>query len=165
MDRAKLVSIAGELFKEHGLDARGWRLEFRRFGHLLGRCCSRRRIIAISDFYADENTEANVLDTLLHEIAHALVGPSHGHGPIWKAMAKELGCLPNSKTGIVIRPGRYQATCPTCGSVFHKYRKPRHSLGYYCPSCGKEEGRLAFSVQEVDSAVKLARSRSQKEVG
>lgn len=151
MDRARLIAIAGELFKQHGLDACGWRLEFRNYGHRLGSCCSRRRIIALDAFYADQNTEFNVFDTLLHECAHALVGPYHGHGPIWKAMARKLGCIPKAcgKMGILIRPGKYQATCPTCARQFHKYRRPKYVTAYYCPSCGPENGRLVFAVQVV----------------
>lgn len=151
MDRARLVFIAGELFKQHGLDVRGWLLEFRNYGHRLGSCCSSKKIIALNDFYADHNTESNVLNTLHHEVAHALVGPSHGHGPIWKAMARKLGCIPKAcgKMGVIIRPGKYQATCPSCGRPFHKYRRPKYVLGYYCPACGKEKGQLVFTVQAV----------------
>ena len=31
-------------------------------------------------------------DTILHEIAHALVGPGNGHNLKWKKKAKEIGC-------------------------------------------------------------------------
>ena len=146
MERSKLIAVAADLFKLHGLDVRGWRLEFRRFGHQLGRCCSGRRIIAINDFYADNDHEPHVLDTLLHEIAHALVGPVAGHGPTWQAMARKLGCNPKarSKTGVRIRPGNWQASCPTCAHTFHKYRRPKFVVGYYCPRCGKENGKLVF---------------------
>src|SRR5262245_2425444 len=149
MDRSKLVIIAAELFRLHRLDVDGWRLEFRNYGHRLGSCCSRRRIIALNGFYADRNAESHVIDTLLHEIAHALVGPSHGHGTVWKAMVCKLGCIPKacSKTGILIRPGKWQAACPTCARHFHKYRRPRYTHGYYCPSCGKDKGCLVFTVQ------------------
>jgi predicted SprT family Zn-dependent metalloprotease len=151
MDRAKLVTIAAELFNLHGLDGRGCRLQFRNYGHRLGSCCSRRRVIALNAFYADNNDELHVLDTLLHETAHALVGPYHGHGPVWQAMARKLGCIPKAcwKTGVLIRPGKWQAWCPTCARQFFRYRKPRYTLGYYCPTCGKEDGRLVFTAQAV----------------
>ena len=146
MDRSRLIAVATELFHLNGLDVRGWRLEFRRFGHRLGSCCSRKRVVAIDAFYADNNDEVHVLDTLRHEVAHALVGPSQGHGQTWKAMARKLGCIPKacSKTGILVRPGKWQARCPTCARQFHKYRRPKYVVGYYCPSCGKERGKLAF---------------------
>jgi hypothetical protein len=78
MDRAKLIAVGADLFQQHGLDLWGWKLEFRNYGHRLGTCCSRRRVIALNAFYADRNAEAVVLDTLLHEIAHALVGAKGG---------------------------------------------------------------------------------------
>ena len=105
MDRSKLIAVAGELFEQHGLTARGWRLTFRNYAHRLGSCCSRKRIIALNSFYVENNGETPVLDTLLHEIAHALVGPALGHSPVWKAMARKLGCIPRacSKTGLTLR--------------------------------------------------------------
>ena len=150
MDRGRLIAVAAELLHRHGLDVRGWRLEFRRYGHRLGSCCSRKRVIALNDYYAENNGEGPVLDTLLHEIAHALVGPALGNGPVWKAMARKLGCIPKacSKTGLTLRLGNYQATCPTCAHQFHKYRRPK-PVRYYCPSCGKERGRLVFAPQTV----------------
>jgi len=149
MDRDKLVAIAGELFKQHGLDVQGWRLEFRNYGQRFGWCCSRRLVIALDTFYAKNNDEKLVLDTLTHEVAHALVGPIHGHGPIWKAMAMRLGCIPSAcgNPEVVLRPGKWQASCPTCSRRFHKFRRPKYVTGYYCPSCGEGNGKLVFSVQ------------------
>jgi len=148
MDRAKLVSIAGELFTQHGLTARGWRLEFRTYGQRLGYCCSRKQIIALDAFYAENNDDAIVLDTLLHEIAHALVGPWHGHGQVWKAMARRLGCVPKAcgNDDVILRPGKYQAICPGCGRQFNMYRKPLFAGGYHCPACGEDQGKLVFQV-------------------
>ena len=32
-----------------------------------------------------------ILDTIRHEIAHALVGPGHGHSIVWQHAAKQVG--------------------------------------------------------------------------
>jgi predicted SprT family Zn-dependent metalloprotease len=156
MDRSRLIAVAAELFHLHGLTARGWRLTFRNYAHRLGSCCSRKRIISLNDFYAERNGETPVLDTLLHEIAHALVGPSLGHGAVWKAMARKLGCIPKAcgKTGLTLRPGSYQATCPTCAHLFNKYRRPK-PVRYYCPACGKERGQLVFARQIVNEVRRI----------
>jgi predicted amidophosphoribosyltransferase len=45
-------------------------------------------------------------------------------------------------------PGKYKAVCPTCETVFYKYRKPKYVQGYYCPKCGKELGKLVFHTGE-----------------
>lgn len=31
------------------------------------------------------------MDTVAHEVAHALVGPAHGHDAVWRRKAVELG--------------------------------------------------------------------------
>ena len=69
MDRSRLIAVAAELFEQHGLTVRGWRLTFRNYAHRLGSCCSRKRIIALNDYYSENNDEKPVLDTLLHEIS------------------------------------------------------------------------------------------------
>ena len=152
MDRDKLVAIAGQLFEQHGLTSRGWRLEFRNYADRLGCCCSKHSTIALNAYYVEHNEEAMVIDTLLHEIAHALVGSCLAHGPEWKAMAMRLGCFPRacSQTDVVMRPGKWQASCPTCARLFHKHRRPKYVTGYYCPSCGDKNGKLAFTVQISD---------------
>jgi predicted SprT family Zn-dependent metalloprotease len=149
MDQGKLIAVAAELFRLHGLDVRGWRLEFRNFANRLGCCSSQHKIIAINAYYAENNEEGVVLDTLVHEVAHALVGPVRGHDLVWKAMALKLGCIPSAcgKIGIKVQPGKWQASCPSCDYQFHKYRTPKFIRGYYCPKCGKEKGRLAFTAQ------------------
>ena len=149
MDRTRLVGIAGELFQNHGLDVRGWRLEFKPLGHRIGWCCSRRLVIVINDYYADHNDQMLVMDTLLHEAAHAIVGPVHQHNGIWKEMALRLGCAPTacSKIDVVLRPGKWRASCPSCALQFEKYRRPKYIAGYYCPKCGKDKGKLVFIAQ------------------
>lgn len=153
MDRDALLQTAVKLFVRHGLA--GWSIAFRNFGHRLGCCLYRRKTIVLNAFYVAHNDESQVIDTLLHEIAHALT-PGHRHGPVWKAMAQRLGATPRacSKLGVVLRPGKYRAVCPNCGRTYDKYRKPRykcHSTAvtpYYCPkrSCGKKNGRLVFRI-------------------
>ena len=36
--------------------------------------------------------DEEVKNTLLHEIAHALVGPGHRHNRVWRQKAREIGC-------------------------------------------------------------------------
>ena len=37
-------------------------------------------------------TWSEIRDTLLHEIAHAIVGPGHGHDALWQTAARRIGC-------------------------------------------------------------------------
>ena len=48
------------------------------------------------DVHGEKSGGAEIRDTVLHEIAHALVGPEARHGPEWKAIAKRLGATPRA---------------------------------------------------------------------
>ncbi len=147
MNSTKLMEEAAVLLKKHNL--LDWSVELRpHTGFRLGGCHYRLRLIALNTFYVANNSEEMVVDTLLHEVAHALT-PGHQHDVVWKAMAIQLGCRPdrNAMTGLVLQPGRYKAVCPTCQAIFYKYRKPRymHIYGaYYCLKCGEADGALQF---------------------
>jgi hypothetical protein len=81
MDLKILGETAAALFAEHRLA--GWTFGLAASKRRVGACKYRRKRIEIADFYARHNPDATVLDTLLHEIAHALAGPAAKHGPAW----------------------------------------------------------------------------------
>jgi predicted SprT family Zn-dependent metalloprotease len=97
----------------------------------------------------DRNGPAEIVDTLLHEIAHALVGPGHGHDAVWKAKCVEVGARPQRCGNADMPPGRWRASCPSCKQVFSRHRRPRRLQGWFCRSCGPERGRLAWRVDRV----------------
>jgi len=133
MDLNELVELAAARMKEHGLS--DWTFRVGRAKRRLGVCNYRAKRIEIAAFYAVNNTVESVLDTLLHEIAHAIAGPAAGHGPDWKAVAARLGATPracDNSPHTVVQPGDWQTTCPSCNRVHHRYRRPSRSSGYHC---------------------------------
>ncbi len=101
-----------------------------------------------------------MVDTILHEIAHALNYERNGrpyithendeedwrqfrnspisskpHGKEWKKIARELGCEDTRCYGDdVIQPiGVYTTHCPNCGDTDQAYRKPKG--GSACGDC------------------------------
>jgi hypothetical protein len=76
---------------EHGLIQKGWKFEFGRGKFQFGLCSHGKRIIRISRHLSLINDRERVLLTVLHEIAHALVGSGHGHDKVWKAKCIEIG--------------------------------------------------------------------------
>ena len=133
MDLCELKTIAeGELLK-HGLH--DWSFGWARTKRRQGVCKYRSKRIEIAEYYATHNSPAKVLDTLLHEIAHALAGPKARHGPAWKAVAKKLGATPracDTCSETVVMPGDWQATCDACQKTYHKYKRPQSLTGDQC---------------------------------
>jgi predicted SprT family Zn-dependent metalloprotease len=132
VDLKQLTETAARLLAEHKLA--GWTFGLSVAKRRLGVCKYRKKRIEVGAYYARHNTDAAVLDTLLHEIAHALAGPEAGHGPQWKAIATRIGATPRAcddSPDTVVEPGDWRATCPACQKTHHRYKRPR-ALGYRC---------------------------------
>ena len=52
--------------------------------------------IGISKKLTQINEISESEDTVLHELAHALVGSGHGHNAVWKQMCVKIGAKPES---------------------------------------------------------------------
>ncbi len=133
MDLTELEAIAKREFQKHGL--LHWSFALTGTKRRQGVCKFRDRRIEIAEYYARHNSPEKVLDTLLHEIAHALAGPKARHGPAWKAVAVRLGAIPqacDTCSDTVVMPGDWQATCDACNKTFHKYKRPKQFNGYRC---------------------------------
>jgi len=69
----------------------------------VGLCSYEKKEITINKWHAENSPEESILDTLLHEVAHALCGLERsrtgrimGHGALWKSWARELGATPKA---------------------------------------------------------------------
>jgi predicted SprT family Zn-dependent metalloprotease len=96
MDTQRAAMFAVDLMETHGLYRypNPWSFEFDNARARFGLCSFKRRVISLSRKLVQLTPEAEVLDTILHEIAHALAGPGAGHGRIWKLMAISIGAKP-----------------------------------------------------------------------
>lgn len=149
-----VVSTANRLLTEHGLAQEGWKFEFDNAKRRAGQCRYRDKTITLSRHYVQLNyitRPDDVLDTILHEIAHALVGGGHGHDEVWKAECVRIGARPERcyDSGAVDMPkGNMVATCGGCAKVFRKHRVPRGKDGKiyvrWCSTCGPDKGKLEF---------------------
>ena len=84
------LEMAASLMAAHGLD--GWNVKLDHARRRAGQCDYRKREISLSRHYVRHAEESHIRDTILHEIAHALVGPRHGHDAVWRRKAREIGC-------------------------------------------------------------------------
>lgn len=117
-------ALARRLMKQHKLSP-AWSFRFDRSKVRFGRCNYTKQEISLSSHLVELNGEAEVRDTLLHEIAHALAPRGAGHGPDWRAVAISIGCNGQRCYGKEIaRPKpKNKGTCPTCGRVIFRHRR------------------------------------------
>lgn len=59
--------------------------------NFLGLCSYKDKVIILNAHHLDIHPDPDIVDTIRHEIAHALC-PGQGHNDIWASKAKELGC-------------------------------------------------------------------------
>lgn len=145
MDLKQLEETATERFTKHGLV--GWSFRLANTKRRLGVCKHRSKRIEISEYYAAHNSDESVLDTLLHEIAHAIAGPQAGHGPAWKEVAIRLGATPRAcddSPDTVVEPGDWQTTCTACNRTHHRYKRPKSLSGYRCKCPARSTLVFAF---------------------
>jgi predicted SprT family Zn-dependent metalloprotease len=135
-------ALALELMARHGLQ--GWSFAFNKRKRTLGLCRFAQRRIELSIHLADRNSTEEVRDTVLHEIAHALVGPGHGHDAVWRAKAVELEARPQRCGQADMPEGRWKARCGACLQAFSRHRKPQSIRGWFCRACGPEAGMLTW---------------------
>ena len=91
MDLNAVKTLTEHKMWEHGLTAQGWTFAWGRGKQTFGTCRYRDKQIRISKHLASINDRERVLLTVLHEIAHALVGPGHAHNYVWKRKCIEIG--------------------------------------------------------------------------
>ncbi len=155
MDLLAAEAMARELMEQHGVAAAGWRFVWSHGRRQLGSAHVRRlrkgrqiKTIRLSRHLVQLNSEAEVRDTILHEIAHAIAGIEHGHDATWKAVCVRIGATPQRLAGedVQIVPPRYTIVCRQCErAIAHRYRRvnPRRLQHSYCRQCGPtSKGRL-----------------------
>ncbi len=132
-----IASYAEQWLQELGLD--GWTFAWDRAVRRLGSCDGGKKRITLSKHFAlhyigrDAQTQHIITDTLLHELAHALVWQRHkirGHDVIWRHYCALLG-IPNERSctnceSFDQSPARYELIIQATGEVIRSYsRKPR----------------------------------------
>lgn len=131
---ADIGELAQWALDEYGLTATGWTFRWDRAVRRAGSCRYRDKTITLSKpIFRIESNRDEVLNTILHEVAHALVGHAAGHGPTWRAMAGQVGARPNRCHDLEVPAFAIVGTC-SCGTIHQKARLPRPGA-YSCRSC------------------------------
>lgn len=130
MDVRDAVAVAEGLLAEHGLV--GWSVVLDGAKTRAGVCRPGRREIGLSRPLTELHGPAEVRDTVLHEIAHALVGTGHGHDAVWRATARRIGCTGQRTTSAPRPPGPWVGRC-AAGHVSTRHRRPARVVS--CARC------------------------------
>lgn len=107
-----------------------------------GLCSHRKKFIEIHACLMQKGEEDNLTQTLLHEVAHMLVGPRHGHDYTWKAMMMALGaevrrCSKSEKMGEFRKnKAKHVYVCIDCGYEYYAMRRWKNDgANKYHPPC------------------------------
>lgn len=118
----RIARKAERLIAKHGL--KDWSFQYEDASKRSGVCDHYTRVIGLSRLYCLKAPAHFLRNTILHEIAHALVGPQHNHDQVWKEKARSIGCTGDRCHNVDFAPPRYIASCPRCGwRIKRNFRK------------------------------------------
>lgn len=119
-----------------------------------GHCDPQRRTVYVSKYLLSHGTHEEIIQTILHEVAHALTPDDKGHGADWLAKARDLGYTGGRCADRVLPiKHKYIGHCP----VGHKFVMHRKTFMHekYCYGCDRE--------LELDDRMILWYDRNNKE--
>lgn len=148
--------FAQQKMQEHGLN--DWKFQWSRGKRVFGFCSPRTKTIALSSILARINSEEQVKDTILHELAHALDwvrNKKSWHGYSWKRICVEVGAKPERcyKTSEVetVKP-KYLLIHKDTKEVFCRYHR--------MPKCGTKTEHLFIRSKREETKGKLVLVRA-----
>ena len=125
--------------KEYNLIELGWSFGYNNRKTALGVCKMRTKRIELSNYFIGTATTAELMDTVLHEIAHAIDVEMRGtsdHSYRWQIVAVAVGAEPTRCKEVDLSSkadeSKYTLTCPNC-----KKSHPSHKRRKRIPACGE----------------------------
>ncbi|WP_040162830.1 SprT-like domain-containing protein [Microbacterium gorillae] len=135
-----------------------WTFGFDNAKRRAGLCDYGRKRISVSRYLTARYDDDTNHQTLLHEVAHAIAGPSAGHGAAWKRVARDLGYVGGTthrgETATELAP--WVGVCPN-GHTAYRHRRPTRPTS--CVQCSKrydERYRFRWAKREITAAVRRA---------
>jgi predicted SprT family Zn-dependent metalloprotease len=174
MTHAEAQQLALDLMHQHGLLQAGWQFRWNNGKRQLGVCRVRRnrlprsadftevKTIGLSRHLVALNSDEEVRDTILHEIAHAIAGVKNGHNHLWKETCRKIGARPRrlAGEGVKVVQAPYIIVCDCCQRSLgkrHRRVSARKLARSYCRSCGPQSmGKLRLTNSESMPASAIA---------
>lgn len=116
-----IIAEANQLLREYGLWSQGWRAEADNGKRRAGVCRYAERQIGLSRHILPNAPYAEVRETILHEIAHALT-PGHNHDHVWRSKLISMGGTGKRTHDMETPKGRYEMHCENCGVVGYRHQ-------------------------------------------
>lgn len=91
MDLNDAEAMSLHLMSKYKLIQNGWKFKYDKATKRLGATHFRTRYITLSKTMVLASPRQEVEQIMLHEIAHALLPHTVGHGPEWKRLAARIG--------------------------------------------------------------------------
>lgn len=143
MNKHNAAVFCHDLLESEGLLSQGWSFTIMNSVKKLGECVYRDKQIRVSRKLINEGSDDEVIETIRHEVAHALAGPGVKHGKQWKDIALRLGIKnPGPTKAVSYTCHKYEVVCSICDKVLQERanRMPQARLQRsYCKSCGAEK--------------------------
>jgi predicted SprT family Zn-dependent metalloprotease len=124
-----VIRLTQIIMKKHGIE-RKVEVSKKMTRHL--GLCYRTRIVYSLEYILTAHSSA-IIDTVKHEIAHALPF-GHGHGPLWQKNAIKLGARP-TRYAKSPYPKPFMAKCKCKTYYISKNKHPEWHLNRYCRKC------------------------------
>lgn len=130
MKQDEIIQLANELLKKHSLEF--IKIELSPLYSSYGKYVEEinftglrvpKKIILCSENLKRES-KRRVRLVILHEIAHAMVGTSHGHDEVWKKKCLEIGGDGKTKTGPSLMPLVYILTALAIAGIIASFVNP-----------------------------------------
>jgi predicted SprT family Zn-dependent metalloprotease len=113
-----------------------WSFGFDRAKRRAGLCNFTSRHISVSRYLSEKFDDDEIHQVLLHEVAHAIAGPSAGHGTHWQRVASDLGYVGGRthRGEIAHESAPWVGTCPG-GHTHYRFRAPTRETS--CGQCNR----------------------------
>ena len=130
--------LAASEMKWHGLSQQSWAVKYDHARARAGLCDLRAKMLSFSRNLIARESPADMRNTLLHEIAHALAGAKHGHDRTWRAIALQIGCDGKRCHTMELAPAKWFYRCSAGCWQVSRFKRSR--LGatskHTCKICG-----------------------------
>jgi predicted SprT family Zn-dependent metalloprotease len=131
VDLRDAFALAEDLLEHHGLT--DWSVTYDGAKKRAGICRFGPRVLGLSAPLTTLHSEDEVRDTVLHEIAHALAGPQHGHDEVWRQIAVRIG----SSGARCVSPDSPRVEPPWLGTCPAGHTSGRHRRPERVTTCGE----------------------------